>query len=207
MPIPKKRNSETESEFLERCIPILINEGKSREQSVTICINQIDFKNISEFLKLKKIEEKKHTCVKNEKLENYLLNLKGEKLEDLLKEGWNITNIKQISNFKKEDFRVVSFPSLVSYLDTMTYKVRFRYNGPQDDKTRDFCRMMLNRNLLFRIEDIIDIDSVEENPDFDKYDVLTYKGSYGCRHNWEQLTLEREEPQIGVNVGGIILLN
>lgn len=35
MPKPKKR--ESESDFVGRCIPILIGEGKSKEQAVAIC--------------------------------------------------------------------------------------------------------------------------------------------------------------------------
>jgi len=35
MPKPKKR--ESESDYMSRCVPMLINEGKKKEQAVAIC--------------------------------------------------------------------------------------------------------------------------------------------------------------------------
>lgn len=37
--MPEIREGEKRSDFLRRCIPQLINEGKSQEQSTAICIN------------------------------------------------------------------------------------------------------------------------------------------------------------------------
>lgn len=55
MPIPKKSATESADEFISRCIPTLIGEGKDADQAVAICytqLNQINMNNEN----LKKLE-------------------------------------------------------------------------------------------------------------------------------------------------------
>lgn len=52
------------------------------------------------------------------------------------------------------------------------------YSGPLDEKTRPFCKRLLNLDKVFSEEEIQKI-SQELN-----YDVLSYKGAYNCRHRW-----------------------
>lgn len=54
----------------------------------------------------------------------------------------------------------------------------YYYNGPLDEKTRAFCRLMLKIDKVFSLDEINKI-SEELN-----YPVLKYKGSYNCRHQW-----------------------
>lgn len=54
----------------------------------------------------------------------------------------------------------------------------YYYTGPLDDKTREFCKLMLKIDKVFSLEQIQKI-SDELN-----YDVLKYRGSYNCRHKW-----------------------
>lgn len=54
----------------------------------------------------------------------------------------------------------------------------FYYSGPDDDKTRQFCKLMLKIDKVFSQEEI---DKISEELN---YDVLEYKGAYNCRHKW-----------------------
>lgn len=54
----------------------------------------------------------------------------------------------------------------------------YYYDGPLDEKTRDFCRYMLAVDKVVSETDIIVLS------DNLGYDVLQYKGSYNCRHRW-----------------------
>lgn len=54
----------------------------------------------------------------------------------------------------------------------------YYYVGPDDEKTRPFCKLMLKIDKVFSLEEINKI-SDELN-----YPVLKYKGSYNCRHEW-----------------------
>lgn len=51
--MPKPKAGETKSEFLNRCIPIVINEGKPQAQAVAICNSYWESreKAIKDFLK------------------------------------------------------------------------------------------------------------------------------------------------------------
>lgn len=54
----------------------------------------------------------------------------------------------------------------------------YYYNGPLDEKTRQFCRLMLKIDKVFSEEEINKIS------DELGYSVIEYMGSYGCRHQW-----------------------
>ena len=67
----------------------------------------------------------------------------------------------------------------------------FYYSGPDDDKTRPFCKLMLKIDKVFSTEEI---DKIGEELN---YDVLKYKGSYNCRHKWVRFRGKRISTQIG----------
>lgn len=54
----------------------------------------------------------------------------------------------------------------------------YYYSGPDDDKTRQFCKLMLKIDKVFSQEEI---DKISEELN---YDVLEYRGAYNCRHKW-----------------------
>ncbi len=39
MPIPKPRPAETQSHFMRRCVPAMLDEGRPEEQAQAICID------------------------------------------------------------------------------------------------------------------------------------------------------------------------
>lgn len=57
MPI-RKRSGENREEFLERCIPIEISTGKTQEQSVAICINIWEEKQLSAVKRIRSSKKK-----------------------------------------------------------------------------------------------------------------------------------------------------
>lgn len=67
------------------------------------------------------------------------------------------------------------------------YKILYQYVGPRDSKNRDFCRRLLDLDMLFRKEDIERMTLMGANSqEFGYYDIFQYKGSYGCRHRWNK---------------------
>lgn len=36
--MPKPRKNETEQQFMKRCVPALIKEGKAQDQAVAVCL-------------------------------------------------------------------------------------------------------------------------------------------------------------------------
>ena len=89
------------------------------------------------------------------------------------------------------EFAISSDPEAESILDQGLYAIRYEYNGPIDEKNRQFCAEVLGLNLIYRKEDINQMSFSSDNPDFGTYSIFDYKGSYGCRHNWERLTFKK----------------
>jgi len=122
------------------------------------------------------------------------LKLKGVKQSDLEKEGWEVlykeTDVTDIDSDTDSNFditlltlAITSDPLAKSKYDKGSIMERYYYNGPRDDKNRDFCRQVLDANLIYRREDI----SKLSNPDFGEYNIFEYAGSYGCRHKWSKI--------------------
>jgi hypothetical protein len=62
--------------------------------------------------------------------------------------------------------------------------VRYKYDGPNDEKTRSFCMEILSLGRLYTEEEI---SNGLSNPEFGNYPIFNYKGSYGCRHVWQRM--------------------
>ena len=61
MPIPKPNSGESESEFMQRCIEFVINEGTPNEQAVAMCAQQWDNrKSMKDLLQFKNFEIKSY---------------------------------------------------------------------------------------------------------------------------------------------------
>jgi len=128
------------------------------------------------------------------------LKKKGEKREDLEKDGWVL--IQDESKMTSEGLKlrlmpvgfsdISSNPEDPSFLDKGLYKIRYEYRGPRDDKNRDFCAEVLDLNLIYRKEDIDTMTTNMANPEFGMYSIWDYKGSYGCRHRWHRLVFFRK---------------
>ena len=103
---------------------------------------------------------------------------------DLEADGW--VEMSEDAFHNHLYFAIVSEPEKGSLQDTSKYRVLYKYSGPKDSKNRTFCRDVLNKNLLFRLEDINNLSLSGENQEFGTYDIFVYKGSYNCRHAWVQ---------------------
>ena len=110
----------------------------------------------------------------------------GESEEDLVKAGWVLIEDEQ-------KFAISSKPNEPSIEDYGKFRVRYKYTGPKDSKNRTFCRRVLDKNLIFRKEDINSMSIGGDNSQFGIYDMFKYKGSYGCRHYWTRLVYEKND--------------
>ena len=99
---------------------------------------------------------------------------------------------------KKENLEKKSIDSKksgFSYLDKSLYKVRYKYNEKYSSgKSRQFCRIMMNRssrNVVYRIEDIDKASRAGINKSFghkgQSYDLFKYKGGVNCGHYWSEV--------------------
>ena len=112
----------------------------------------------------------------NTDIETWANSLIEEKKTILEKLG--IPNIKK----GKGDFSV---------LDKSYYKVRYKYAEKYSStNTRPFCKALMNRNLVYRIEDIDQASDKRVNKGFGhkgkKYDLFRFKGGVNCGHYWSE---------------------
>ena len=95
--------------------------------------------------------------------------------------------------FYKHVFTIISAkPNKPSIADFGNFAVRYRYAGPKDSRNRDFCATLLSKNLVFRKEDINSMSIKSANREFGTYDIFTYKGSFNCRHYWQEVFYKRD---------------
>ena len=106
-------------------------------------------------------------------------------------------------------FKRFADPEEKSQVDSGLYKIRYRYNGKADEKSRDFCtRMVANaqQKVVYRYEDIIEMGNAGINGDFapegkSNYSIWLYKGGVYCRHYWSRVVYFRKRE------GGKVLPN
>ena len=111
-----------------------------------------------------------------------MITQKGQLEEELFSDGWERV---------KEDF-VSSSPNQPSFEDTENYLIRYKYilnpqasGAPVIDTTREFCRDLLSKNLVYRVEDLESITNDLGSS------AMVWRGSYNCRHIWEKITYRR----------------
>lgn len=105
-----------------------------------------------------------------------------------------------------------SNPSGKSSQDSELIKVRYAYApGTADEKSRDFCRKMVNAGKVYRKEDILAASERAVNPGWgargaDTYNLWLYKGGGSCRHFWERRTyLRRDNKKLSVSEARAII--
>lgn len=107
---------------------------------------------------------------------------KGQSEEDLFDEGWEMV---------KEDF-ISSSPNSPSFEDTEERLIRYKYvlnpeapGSPIKETTREFCKDLLQKNLVYRVEDLEGITNDLGSS------ALVWRGSYNCRHLWKKIEYRR----------------
>ena len=105
--------------------------------------------------------------------------------DTLSREGYVQIPKSQYNTEIEHAFRIMSSPDKGSVADRGTYKLLYKYRGPQDSKNRDFCARMMRKNLLFRKEDVNELSVSNENREFGFYDIFKWRGSFNCRHTWD----------------------
>ena len=125
--------------------------------------------------------------------------------QELFDEGWVISKITPMG---KEGFAVsATQPNAPSAEDETEYKVRYKYVlNPEAQApaiiptTRDFCRELIQKNYVWRLEDMDAQLNDEGDP------AIVWRGGYNCRHIWARIEYTKDATIINkasVNKGKI----
>lgn len=122
---------------------------------------------------------------------------KGESEEEMLNDGWEIDSMTEMS---KEEFGLKTAPNSDSVQDGTEFRIRYKYDLRPNIRqeriiptTREYCRTLINRNFVFRYEDVMSLP-----PNNDPFDggfsgpPYKYSGGFNCRHQWFKMTYKRE---------------
>ena len=107
---------------------------------------------------------------------------KGQSEQDLFDDGYEMV---------KEEF-ISSQPNSPSFEDTPERLIRYKYvlnpqapGAPIKETTREFCKDLLNKNLVYRVEDLEAITNDLGSS------AMVWRGSYNCRHLWQKIEYRR----------------
>jgi hypothetical protein len=117
---------------------------------------------------------------------------KGQSEQDLFDDGYEMV---------KEDF-ISSSPNSPSFEDTEERLIRYKYvlnpqagGSPIKDTTREFCKDLLQKNFVYRVEDLEGITNDLGSS------AMVWRGSYNCRHLWKKI--EYRKGDTIVNKGSV----
>jgi len=181
----KPNAGESKDDFLGRCIPIVVREGKDTDQAAAICYS---------YFEGTMLESDEHS---------WLEHLKG-KGEIINTDEWELIDVQEVTDADEELRFNLAYdnPNKKSDDDKGVYKIRYRY-GPDfvSNNSREFCSTMVQEaksGVIFRREDIIQMGDAGVNGQFapsgkSSYSIWKYKGGVNCHHRWERLTFKRKQ--------------
>ena len=113
----------------------------------------------------------------------------GQNEQELLDEGYEIDSIQ----YQKKNEFINSYPNQPSDLDTNLFRIRYKYvkNPEAPGKaiiatTRDFCKELIQKNLVFRLEDMLN----QQNDEGDSF--ADWRGGYNCRHLFAKIVYKKK---------------
>ena len=119
-----------------------------------------------------------------------MLYAKGSPEQDLIEEGYTLVSI-QVNG--EEHFITAPKPNAPSEWNEGDLLIRYKYildprikQAPIIPTTRDFCSDLLNKNFVWRVEDM---DSLQN--DFGQ-SAMVWRGGYNCRHRWAKLFYKKD---------------
>ena len=109
--------------------------------------------------------------------------------QELFDEGWVVNKIQIVGS---NEF-ISTDPNGPSVEDEEEYNVRYKYilnpkisQNPIINTTRDFCKTLINRNYVWRIEDM-----EKTQNDFGD-SAMVWRGGYNCRHVWARIEYKKD---------------
>ena len=201
------KGDESESDFIGRCIPVLIDEGYDQEQATAICYTyyegSYDPSQLSPYIDYDDDLKRKEEFSGDDLTEEQKIILQWAQ-----EHGEQITEDFTYIDPTSEDFNTVgNIAKAIQGLDILgkmgvrqdePAEIRYRYTGPSAE--RGFCKAMLSLNKVYAEGDMRGLRGRLSaiNPNMgprgrNSYNVFDYKGGVNCRHFWSQVALYKPE--------------
>jgi hypothetical protein len=109
--------------------------------------------------------------------------------QELFDEGWVVNKVEVVG----QNHFVSTDPNGPSEEDEKEYNVRYKYilnpkisQSPIINTTRSFCKTLINRNYVWRIEDM-----EKTQNDFGD-SAMVWRGGFNCRHVWARIEYKKD---------------
>lgn len=114
---------------------------------------------------------------------------KAENEQDLFDQGWVVDSIEV-----DDKLSFVTTPNATSEWDEPEYLVRYKYmlnpsihgQGPIIPTTRHFCSNLINKNYVWRVEEMDNLTNQFGQP------AIVWRGGYNCRHVWGKIRYKKD---------------
>jgi len=110
--------------------------------------------------------------------------------QELFDEGWVVDSVEILDGNNKF---ISTNPNRPPMEDELEYNVRYKYIlNPRIQQravistTRDFCRELINKNFVWRVEDM-----EKTQNDFGQ-SAMVWRGGYNCRHVWSRIKYKKD---------------
>jgi Putative phage serine protease XkdF len=203
---------ETQEEFIGRCIPVLIGEGKDQDQAAAVCYAywdekmEIDTAGLPQYVD--QIPKKKKDIVTRAILAEKACDMDYEwSKDDYIVE--TIIGVAKELGVKEADLNTLfaqkfatANPNGVSDGDILAAVLSdpknelrlYKYEGRISSNSRSFCEQMVQLDLYYTEEAIKAMSDVAYNPGFgprgaDTYSIWDFKGGARCQHFWSKFNV------------------
>lgn len=126
-------------------------------------------------------------------IDEYAVNYESDDLENetLSKEPKQSLLSKLVNLVSTGDNRPNITSKQDEVIDGIKFITRYVYAGETTNKSREFCRRMIQANKIYRKEDIIKMSNQVVNEGWgpngvDLYSIWFYKGGGNCHHRWNK---------------------
>ena len=198
---------ESESDFIGRCIPVLIGEGYDQEQATAICYTyyegSYDPSQLSPYIDygddlIRKEEFSDDDLTEEQKIILLWAKEYGEQItEDFTYIDPTSEAFDTVGNIAKA-IQGLDILGKMGVKQDEPAEIRYRYTGPSPE--RGACRAILGLNKLYSDDDM---DALRSrlgaiNPKMGprgttSYNVFKYKMGVNCRHYWSKVALFKPE--------------
>ena len=208
------KSGESESDYVSRCIPVLIGEGYEEDQATAICYSsyELDFDLDEacwpgyEAIGVKKlngktvpncvpVEAQKFVDEEFEEIQTLILELMDEFGEPV-----DYENAVYVDSTKTNFEGIGDYVKGIRGLDILGRQdldnepeIKYRYAGAAPQ--RNFCKAMMRLQKIYTRQEIREMDS-RINTGFrhrgQAYSIFDYKGGVNCNHYWEELEVYRD---------------
>ena len=173
-------SGESESDYVGRCIPQLIEEGYEEDQATAICYDSF-----------------KSEPFDQEKAQDMVL-----KMAEELGETVDYETAVFIDSTKTSFEGIGDYVRGIVGLDILGRQdldnepeIKYRYAGPISSNSRNFCKAMVRMNKLYTRDELRQMDS-SINTGFrhrgQAYSIFDFKGGVFCNHWFEELEVYKE---------------